>query len=108
VSTVRHWEQVRIYVDDQGAGVPVSERQRIWEPYVRLAREVSSPSTGSGIGLSVVRHLVERYQGRAWVEDAPDGGARFVIEVPGLSMPHLAESDVGSYAEQSPATQSGD
>ena len=83
VSTVRHWEQVRICVDDQGAGVPVSERQRIWEPYVRLPREVSSSSTGSGIGLSVVRHSVERYHGRAWVEDAPDGGARFVIEVPG-------------------------
>jgi signal transduction histidine kinase len=108
VSTVRHWEQVRIYVDDQGAGVPVAERQRIWEPYVRLPREVSSSSTGSGIGLSVVRHLVERYKGRAWVEDAPDGGARFVIEVPGLSMPRLAASEDGSYAERTPAEQSGD
>ena len=108
VSTVRHWEQVRIYVDDQGAGVPVSERQRIWEPYVRLAREVSSSSTGSGIGLSVVRHLVERYKGRAWVEDAPDGGARFVIEVPGSRMPRLEESNGGAYAEHSSVTQSGD
>jgi len=108
VSTVRHWEQVRIYVDDQGAGVPASERQRIWEPYVRLARDVSSSSTGSGIGLSVVRHLVERYKGRAWVEDAPDGGARFVIELQGMSMPRTSEHDVGWEGERAPATQSGD
>ena len=108
VSTVRHWELVRIDDDDQGAGVPVSERQRIWEPYVRLAREVSSSSTGSGIGLSVVRHLVERYHGRTWVEDAPDGGARFVIEVPGMSMLHTTESEADWNEERSPAKQSGD
>jgi len=108
VSTIRHWEQVRICVDDQGAGVPVSERDRIWEPYVRLARDVSSSSTGSGIGLSVVRHLVERYHGRAWVEDAPDGGARFVIEIPGMSVPHFAAIDEAPYAERSPAAHSGD
>jgi signal transduction histidine kinase len=108
VSTVRHWDAVRIYVDDQGAGVPVAERQRIWEPYVRLQREVSSSSTGSGIGLSVVRHLVERYRGRAWVEDAPDGGARFVIEVPGISIPRGAESEVAPFEEGLPAAHSGD
>jgi signal transduction histidine kinase len=108
VITVRHWELVRIYVDDQGAGVPVSDRQRIWDPYVRLPREVSSSSTGSGIGLSVVRHLVERYHGRAWVEDAPDGGARFAIEVPGMSMPHATEPETDWNEERSPATQSGD
>jgi len=108
VTTARHWDSVRIYVDDQGAGVPVAERQRIWEPYVRLPREVSSSSTGSGIGLSVVRHLVERYHGRAWVEDAPDGGARFVIEVPGMSLQRGAELEVAPFEEGLPAAHSGD
>ena len=108
VRTSRHWEQVRICVDDQGAGVPAAERQRIWEPYVRLPREVSSSSTGSGIGLSVVRHLVQRYRGRAWVEDAPDGGARFVIEVPGMSIPETSQRFDTEYPVHSPATQSGD
>jgi signal transduction histidine kinase len=108
VSTARHWERVRICVDDQGAGVPVPDRQRIWEPYVRLPREVGTTSTGSGIGLSVVRHLVERYRGRAWVEDAPDGGARFVIEVPGSSMPRPAQLDDDRYANRTPAAHGGD
>lgn len=108
VRTSRHWEQVRICVDDQGPGVPAADRQRIWEPYVRLSREVTSSSTGSGIGLSVVRHLVERYRGRAWVEDAPDGGARFVIEIPGMSMPRVPETEDLPFADSSPIAQSGD
>ncbi|MBA2684609.1 MAG: HAMP domain-containing histidine kinase [Gemmatimonadaceae bacterium] len=108
VRTSRHWEQVRICVDDRGEGVPTAERERIWEPYVRLPREVTSSSTGSGIGLSVVRHLVDRYRGRAWVEDAPEGGARFVIEVPGMTLPRTAEVDDGSFSIRSPVAQSGD
>jgi len=108
VRTSLHWEQVRICVDDQGTGVPAADRQRIWEPYVRLTREVTSSSTGSGIGLSVVRHLVERYRGRAWVEDAPDGGARFVIEVPGMSMPRPADREDGAFAHRTPVAHSGD
>jgi signal transduction histidine kinase len=108
VRTSRHWEQVRISVDDQGPGVPAADRQRIWEPYVRLSREVTSSSTGSGIGLSVVRHLVGRYRGRAWVEDAPDGGARFIIEIPGMSMPVPSETESLPFAGSSPIAHSGD
>lgn len=108
VRTSLHWEQVRICVDDQGAGVPAADRQRIWEPYVRLPREVTSSSTGSGIGLSVVRHLVKRYRGRAWVEDAPDGGARFIIEIPGLSMPGTPGAESLPFAGSSPIAHSGD
>ena len=75
---------------------------------MRLSREGTSSSTGSGIGLSVVRHLVERYRGRAWVEDAPDGGARFIIEIPGMSMPGPPETESLPFADSSPIAQSGD
>ncbi len=108
VRTSLHWEHVRICVDDQGAGVPPADRDRIWEPYVRLPREVTSASTGSGIGLSVVRHLVQRYRGRAWVEDAPDGGARFVIEVPGMSIARGAEPEDESFTDRPAVVESGD
>lgn len=75
---------VRVSVDDGGPGIPPGERERVWEPYVRLDREVDRVVGGSGIGLSVVRELVSRHGGRAWVEDAPGGGARFVAEFPAL------------------------
>lgn len=74
--------RVRIRVDDEGPGVPPAERERVWEPYRRLARDVESATGGSGIGLAVVRELVTLHGGRASVVERPGGGARFLIEVP--------------------------
>jgi signal transduction histidine kinase len=71
----------RLEVEDSGAGIPAAERQRIWEPFVRLRQ--SEGVTGSGIGLAVVRQLVVAHGGRSSVEATPDGGARFVAELPG-------------------------
>jgi signal transduction histidine kinase len=70
----------RIEVDDTGPGIPSADRERVWEPFVRLRR--ADAATGSGIGLAVVRQLVAAHGGRAVVEEAPGGGARFVIELP--------------------------
>lgn len=75
----------RLTVDDQGPGVPLPDRARIWNPFVRLARDAARP--GSGIGLTVVRDLARRLGGRAWVADAPGGGARFVVELPLADVP---------------------
>ena len=77
--------RARIAVEDQGPGIPVADRERIWSPYVRLRRESSRPNEGSGIGLAVVRELAVLHRGSAYVEDAPGGGARFVVEVPTLA-----------------------
>jgi signal transduction histidine kinase len=72
----------RVTVDDEGPGIRAGERQRIWEPYYRLERDRNGPAGGSGLGLSVVADLVAQAGGRAWVEDAPGRGARFVVEFP--------------------------
>ena len=72
-------DRARIWVEDQGPGIPHEDRRRVWEPYVRLNREAESATGGSGIGLSVVRELVELHGGRTRVEGAPGGGARIVI-----------------------------
>ena len=80
-------ERVTITVDDEGPGVPRGDREKIWDPYVRLTRETESAAGGSGIGLSIVRELVRLHEGRTRVEDAPGGGARFVIEFPRVREP---------------------
>ena len=72
----------RLWVEDQGPGVPAGERERIWERFARLDRDVESAIAGSGIGLAIVRELVSSQGGRCRVEDAVGGGARFVVEVP--------------------------
>ena len=69
----------RIEVEDAGAGVPAADRERVWEPYVRLG----AAAAGSGIGLAVVRDLVHAHRGRCWIEDGEAGGARCVVELPG-------------------------
>lgn len=73
----------RLWVDDQGPGIPAREREQVWHPFRRLDRDANSAIAGSGIGLAVVRDLVRMHRGAAWVEDAPGGGTRVVIELPG-------------------------
>jgi signal transduction histidine kinase len=68
-------------VDDEGAGVPRADRDRIWQPFVRLAEGGNAPA-GTGLGLSVVRQLVAELGGRWSVCDAPGHGARFSVELP--------------------------
>ncbi|MEQ9568706.1 MAG: HAMP domain-containing sensor histidine kinase, partial [Longimicrobiales bacterium] len=72
----------RLSVEDEGPGVPRADRERIWKPYRRLERDVARRLPGTGIGLAVVRELVEMLGGSTRVEDGPEGGARFVVEWP--------------------------
>ena len=73
----------RLIVEDQGSGVPARERERIFEPYYRMDRDARGEKGGSGIGLAVVRGLVEKHGGRVTVANAAEGsGARFALELP--------------------------
>jgi len=83
----------RIRVEDQGPGVPPGERDRIWEPFQRLQRDETAAVAGTGIGLSVVRELTVLQGGRCWVEEGPDGGARFVVELPAAGTDSAPRSD---------------
>lgn len=83
VELARRDDRARLAVSDQGPGIGAKDRQRIWEPFVRRERDANSAVAGSGIGLAVVRELVTLHGGRAWVEKAPGGGARFVVDLPG-------------------------
>ena len=72
----------RLQVDDNGPGIPLKERDRIWRPFERGASARTRAAGGSGIGLTIVRELAAAHGGRAWAESPPGGGARFVVELP--------------------------
>ena len=87
VTAAPHGSWVHITVDDAGPGVPPDARESIWAPFARLDRDRRGTHRGSGIGLAVVRDLITRQQGRCSVGDAPGGGARFLVELPGVEPP---------------------
>jgi signal transduction histidine kinase len=78
VTVERRGAAAVVTVADEGPGIPVKSRPRIWEPYRRLVTASTSAVAGTGIGLAVVRRLVELHGGSVHVEDAPGAGARFV------------------------------
>ena len=70
--------QLCISVADNGSGIPTTQRERVFDPFVRLNPEAA----GSGIGLSIVRRLVESYGGRAWIESNRQGGCTVRFTLP--------------------------
>lgn len=71
---------VRVLVRDRGPGVPQSQVEHIFEPFVRLG----GPVEGSGLGLALVRRIARLHGGDARYEPNPGGGACFVFEVAAL------------------------
>jgi signal transduction histidine kinase len=79
--TLHHRQERGMVLDvtDDGPGVPVADRERIFERFVRLDDARSRDAGGAGLGLAIVRDLVHRYGGRIEVGDAEAGGARFTV-----------------------------
>ena len=78
VSTERVDNGVRVCVTDSGSGISADIRQRIFDPFFTT----KDPDKGSGLGLSLSHGIVAEMGGKIWVEDAPLGGARFVVDLP--------------------------
>jgi two-component system OmpR family sensor kinase len=76
-----HDDKVSLRVSDRGPGVPPALRERIFEPFYRLPG-ASERDGGVGLGLALVKSIVERHEGTVHCEDRPGGGARFVLELP--------------------------
>ncbi len=75
-----HGTTVQIAIVDHGPGVPVADRECIFDEFVR--RHAPTDGGGTGLGLTIVRALIDAQGGRVWCEETPGGGATFVVELP--------------------------
>jgi len=73
---------ISLAVSDSGPGIPPEDLSRVFERFYRVDKSRSRPG-GTGLGLAIVKHLVELHGGRATAENRPEGGARFVVTLPG-------------------------
>lgn len=74
-------EWVRVWVQDNGPGIPASEHERIFSKFTRLSSRDSTVK-GLGLGLAYCRLAIEAHRGRIWVESEPGEGARFIFQLP--------------------------
>jgi PAS domain S-box-containing protein len=74
--------QVEFSVSDEGIGIPVEERDRIFERFHRVENEVTRSMRGAGLGLAVCRGIVEAHGGRIWVESQAGAGSTFCFTLP--------------------------
>ncbi|MDP3598644.1 MAG: ATP-binding protein, partial [Nitrospirota bacterium] len=87
-------------VEDQGTGIPLAQRTRVFQPFVRL---LTSQASGSGIGLTIIQRIVDLYGGKVWVDGAEGVGCTVQFTIPSFQeqegadarMQALRVSDVG-------------
>lgn len=82
VTVVAADAEIVITVDDDGPGIPLAERERVFERFTRLDEGRDRDRGGTGLGLAVTRAVVERYQGTLTASTSPSRGARFTIRLP--------------------------
>jgi signal transduction histidine kinase len=82
VHLYRRGGNVNLEVEDHGIGIPPKEQLKIFEKFYRVGDPLVHNTKGSGLGLSLVRHIVLAHGGQVAVESAPGRGSKFIIILP--------------------------
>ena len=78
----REGDRLALSVSDRGIGIPPAEQARIFEKFYRVGRSETQGRRGSGVGLALVRHIVEAHGGTVTVQSTPGQGSRFTVWLP--------------------------
>ena len=89
-TTTRNGPAVEITVADRGPGIPADEIDHVFDPFFRGRRAIQDQVHGTGLGLNLVKRIVEAHGGSLRVESVPGHGARFVVRLP--AAPSLSQS----------------
>ena len=75
-------DEAIVTIDDDGPGIPVADRERVFEPFVRLEESRNTETGGIGLGLAIARTILRAHGGDIVLEDAPDSGLRVTVSLP--------------------------
>jgi two-component system, OmpR family, sensor kinase len=98
---------VRFTVEDDGPGIPLGQREQVFDRFHRTDAARDRASGGAGLGLAIVRAISVAHGGRVGAGDSPEGGARIVIELPGFDPAPPPVPDRGSAAAVGPVQADG-
>lgn len=86
IELIKRASVIKLSVSDEGPGIPISQRDRVFERFYRVDESRSRETGGTGLGLAIVKHSVENISGRIEIKDNPDAptGAKFVVKIPAL------------------------
>ena len=73
---------IRIEISDQGPGLTDDDMKKMFGKFARLSAQPTGGEHSTGLGLSIVKKLVEAMNGKVWCESEPGKGATFIVELP--------------------------
>ncbi len=83
ISTLIEADFLRVEVEDRGYGIPTDEQEKIWTKFYRVARDGHDKEDGStGLGLPIVKDIIERHRGTVGVESQVGRGSKFTLRIP--------------------------
>jgi signal transduction histidine kinase len=97
--------QVRITIEDRGPGIDPRDLPHIFEPFYRGQEATAAQIHGSGLGLSLVKHIMEAHGGSVSVESARGRGSSFTLHLPAVA--HSLAGDVNTAEESIPSSATG-
>lgn len=92
VSLEPGYEELAIYIDDHGPGIPPAERERVFAPFTRLESSRSRETGGTGLGLTIARNAIRSMGGDVELSNRPEGGLRVTVTLPMAQEEPLAEA----------------
>ncbi|HYM55725.1 MAG TPA: HAMP domain-containing sensor histidine kinase, partial [Solirubrobacteraceae bacterium] len=104
-------ERLRFIVEDDGPGIPVDQRERVFHRFHRTDAARDRASGGTGLGLAIVRAITDAHGGTVKAGSSPEGGARIELELPGFTPAYGAAPPGGTAAAGSapaPRSAAGD
>jgi len=100
IEAVKEGDWCQVSVIDNGIGIKKEDQERIFEPFCQLDNPLTKEKRGTGLGLTVVKQIIEKHGGRIWVESEYGKGSRFIFTLPLWQLPYHWQQVVSQIREE--------